>query len=93
MAIYLKSTFPSTTQEALAIDPERAGELLDTIMHVLDDKMNEYEPPMNVMLACMIYTLDRIDELPDSPFGPAGWASLVPDFEADLAENSETDVL
>lgn len=77
--------FPTTTEEALAVSPEKAEELMDVLFDTLDEIMDEYDPgedfierQSNFMLAAVIDTLNRVSQLPDQPFGPDGWVSMLP---------------
>jgi hypothetical protein len=78
--------FPTTVAEALALDSEKAEELIYKIDELVGDKMGEYEPPEDFdmgegrfALAHMIDVLNRISKLPDNPFGPEGWFASIPD--------------
>ena len=71
--------FPTTIDAALALSPEDAERFLEQLGYILEDKIGDYEGPANVSLACLIYTLDQFSNIPNNPFGPEGWRSLVQD--------------
>ncbi len=81
-------SFPTTTEEALAVSPEKAEKYVNILFDILDEVMSKYEPPdefvdheANFMLAAVIDTLNRVSRLPNHPFGPGGWVAMIPDDE------------
>jgi hypothetical protein len=70
-------TFPMTIEEALALPSEEALNYLELLIDRLDEKLFDYEPPANVSLACLIYSLEKFNELDDHPFGTGGWQELI----------------
>jgi hypothetical protein len=69
--------FPTTIEEALALPVDEALNYLELFIDRLDEKLLDYEPPANVSLACLIYSLEQFNRLDDQPFGPDGWQSLI----------------
>lgn len=79
-------SIPTTVSEALSFSSKQAEEMMFKIDALVGEKMGEYDPGEEFdtreevfALAHMIDVLNRVSQLPDNPFGPGGWISLIPE--------------